>query len=34
MEAVNHPIATNPDTQLRAVAETRGWRILDLFQGL
>jgi HAD superfamily hydrolase (TIGR01490 family) len=34
METVNHPIATNPDTQLRAVAETRGWRILDLFQGL
>jgi len=34
MEAVNHPVATNPDARLRAVAETRGWRILDLFQGL
>ncbi len=34
MEAVNHPVATNPDARLRAIAETRGWRILDLFQGL
>lgn len=34
METVNHPVATNPDARLRAVAETRGWRILDLFQGL
>ena len=31
MEAVNHPVATNPDARLRAMAETRGWRILDLF---
>jgi phosphoserine phosphatase len=31
METVNHPVATNPDARLRAIAETRGWRILDLF---
>ena len=31
MERVNHPIATNPDDQLRRVASERGWRILDLF---
>lgn len=34
METVNHPVATNPDARLRAIAETRGWRILNLFQGL
>ena len=31
MEQVDHPVATNPDARLRAVAQTRGWRILDLF---
>jgi HAD superfamily hydrolase (TIGR01490 family) len=31
MERVTHPVATNPDARLRAVAEERGWRILDLF---
>jgi phosphoserine phosphatase len=31
LERVNHPVATNPDGRLRAVAEARGWRILDLF---
>lgn len=31
LEKVNHPIATNPDDRLRAVASERGWRILDLF---
>ncbi len=31
MEHVNHPIATNPDDRLRAIAQARGWRILDLF---
>ena len=31
MEKVNHPVATNPDTQLRALAMQRGWRILELF---
>ena len=28
---VNHPVATNPDDRLRAIATARGWRILDLF---
>ena len=31
MEKVTHPVATNPDERLRAVAQERGWRILDLF---
>ena len=31
MEKVTHPIATNPDAALRAIALTRGWRILELF---
>lgn len=31
MEHVTHPIATNPDERLRAIAHDRGWRILDLF---
>ncbi|MBG9387809.1 HAD family hydrolase [Caenimonas aquaedulcis] len=31
MEQVDHPVATNPDARLRAVAQARGWRILDLF---
>ena len=31
MEQVDHPVATNPDARLRAVAQERGWRILDLF---
>ena len=31
MENVTHPIATNPDDRLRAIAVDRGWRILDLF---
>ncbi|MDB5874405.1 MAG: family hydrolase [Ramlibacter sp.] len=32
LEAVNHPVATNPDQRLRALATLRGWRILDLFK--
>ena len=28
---VTHPVATNPDARLRAIAQERGWRILDLF---
>ncbi|MCY7370246.1 MAG: HAD-IB family hydrolase [Polaromonas sp.] len=32
LEKVNHPVATNPDAGLRALAQQRGWRILDLFQ--
>lgn len=31
MENVTHPVATNPDERLRAIALQRGWRILDLF---
>lgn len=31
LEKVNHPVATNPDPHLRALAQERGWRILDLF---
>ena len=34
METVTHPVATNPDARLRAIAEARQWRILDLFEGL
>lgn len=31
LEKVNTPVATNPDSRLRALAQKRGWRILDLF---
>ena len=31
LEKVRHPVATNPDDRLRALASERGWRILDLF---
>ena len=31
MERVTHPVATNADDRLRAIALERGWRILDLF---
>ena len=31
LEQVNHPVATNPDARLRALAQERGWRVLDLF---
>ena len=31
LERVSHPVATNADPTLRAVAQQRGWRILDLF---
>jgi HAD superfamily hydrolase (TIGR01490 family) len=31
LEVVNHPVATNPDERLRALAQVRGWRVLDLF---
>ena len=31
LEKATHPVATNPDERLRALAEVRGWRILDLF---
>ena len=32
LERVDHPVATNPEARLRAVALDRGWRILDLFK--
>jgi HAD superfamily hydrolase (TIGR01490 family) len=32
LEAVDHPVATNPDDRLRVTATERGWRILDLFK--
>jgi HAD superfamily hydrolase (TIGR01490 family) len=32
LERVDHPVATNPDARLRAIALERGWRILDLFE--
>ena len=31
LEKVEHPVATNPDQRLRALAQQKGWRILDLF---
>ncbi len=31
LERAHHPVATNPDPRLRALAAGRGWRILDLF---
>ena len=32
LDKVAHPVATNPDDRLRALAKERGWRILDLFE--
>ncbi|APW46419.1 HAD family hydrolase [Rhodoferax antarcticus] len=32
LEHVTHPVATNPDDRLRAIALERGWRILELFK--
>jgi len=31
LEKVTHPVATNPEDRLRALALDRGWRILELF---
>ncbi|MGO4331645.1 HAD family hydrolase [Cupriavidus sp. 2TAF22] len=31
LEAVSHPVATNPDAALGALATARGWTILELF---
>ena len=31
LERAQHPVATNPNARLRALAQERGWRILDLF---
>lgn len=32
LERATHPVATNPDAALRALANQRGWRILELFK--
>jgi HAD superfamily hydrolase (TIGR01490 family) len=32
LERVSHPVATNPDPKLRALAAQRQWPILDLFE--
>jgi HAD superfamily hydrolase (TIGR01490 family) len=32
LERVDHPVATNAEQPLRAIALQRGWRILDLFK--
>ena len=29
LEVVGHPVAVNPDRELRSIAEERGWEILD-----
>lgn len=31
LEKVTHPVATNPDERLHAIAIERGWRILELY---
>lgn len=31
MERVTHPVATNPDPRLRAIATERGWPVIELF---
>ncbi|MEY2772372.1 MAG: hypothetical protein RIQ38_2791 [Pseudomonadota bacterium] len=32
LEQADRPVATNPDPRLRALAQTRGWPVLDLFE--
>lgn len=32
LERASHPVATNPDPRLDAVARERGWRVLHLFR--
>jgi len=34
MEVVSHPVATNPSAALRALAQARGWPVLELFSHL
>ncbi|TEA80078.1 HAD family hydrolase [Allopusillimonas ginsengisoli] len=34
LEAVTHPVATNPNPTLRTLALERGWRVLDLFEDM
>ncbi|WP_025516994.1 HAD family hydrolase [Bordetella trematum] len=31
LDVVSHPVAANPSPSLRATAQERGWRVLDLF---
>jgi len=31
LERVTHPVATNPDARLRAIAQERDWPIIELF---
>ena len=31
LERVTHPVATNPDERLRAIAQERSWPVLELF---
>ena len=31
LERATHPVATNPDDRLKAIATERGWPVLDLF---
>ena len=30
LQEVDHPVTVNPDEQLKAIAESRGWKIIDL----
>jgi len=34
LEAVTHPIATNPSQPLRLIAQERGWQVLNLFHDM
>ncbi len=34
LEAVSHPVATNPSPSLRKIAQERSWKTLDLFSEL
>jgi HAD superfamily hydrolase (TIGR01490 family) len=32
LECVTHPVATNPDEKLSAIAKARGWPVIELFK--
>jgi len=34
LDIVTHPVAANPSPALREIAQTRGWKVLDLFEHL
>ncbi|MBV2179884.1 MAG: HAD-IB family hydrolase [Castellaniella sp.] len=34
LEVVTHPVATNPSPALRELAQSRGWRVLELFEDM